>query len=110
MIAAAVSLSLEPVLAGFACALIVVGAAAALVLTNAIKRLAGLLIAGFGALAALAALGAPGGALVAGVAVLFAQTALGAAIVARLQESYGSVTATDVDAADAEDDARGPAA
>jgi hypothetical protein len=106
MIAAA-PLSLEPVLAAFACALIVIGVASGLVLTNAIKRLAGLVIAGFGALAALAAFGAPGGALVAAVAVLFAQTALGAAIVARLQESYGSVASPEIDAADVEDDARG---
>lgn len=102
-------LSFESVLAAFACALMIIGAASALMLTNAIKRLAGLVIAGFGALAALAALGAPGGALVAGVAVLFAQTAMGAAILVRLQESYGSVAATEIDAADTEDDARGRA-
>lgn len=102
-------LSIEPVLAAFACVLIIIGAGAALLLTNATKRLVGLIIAGFGALAVLAAFGAPSGALVAGVAVLFAQTALGAAIVARLQESYGSVSAPEVDAADANDDARGPA-
>ena len=31
----------------------------------------------------------------------------GAAIVARLQESYGSVASPEIDAADVEDDARG---
>ncbi len=100
-------LSIEPVLAAFACLLIVIGSGAALMLTNAAKRLAGLVIAGFGALAALAAFGAPGGALVTGVAVLFAQIALGAAIVVRLHESYGSVAAPEIDAADATDDSRG---
>lgn len=102
-------LSIEPVLAAFACVLIVIGSGAALMLSNAAKRLAGLVIAGFGALAALAALGAPGGAIVAGVVVMFAQIALGAAIVVRLQESYGGVAASDIDAADANDDTRGAA-
>ncbi|MBL8545605.1 MAG: hypothetical protein JNL81_04030 [Hyphomonadaceae bacterium] len=109
MIAAAAPLSLDPALAAFACALVVIGVASALVLTNAVKRLAGLVIAGIGALAALAVLGAPAGALTAGVAVLFAQVALGAAIVVRLQESYGSVASSEIDGADLEDDARGSA-
>lgn len=107
MISTGAPLSLEPLLAALACVLIVIGAAGALMLTNAIKRLAGLIIAGFGALAALAAFGAPGGALVAGIAVLFAQTALGAAVAVRLQESYGSVAADEIDAADRENDAQG---
>lgn len=98
---------LEPVLAASAVALLVVGATGALVLGNVIKRLVALLIAGFGALAALAALGAPNGALLAGVVVLFAQTALGAAIAVRLQEEYGTIEAPDVDAADRDDDAQG---
>jgi hypothetical protein len=101
--------SLEPLLTAGAVALVVIGATGAIVAPNIIKRSAGLLISGFGALAGLAALGAPSGAMLAGVAVLFAQTALGAAIAVRLQEGYGSVEAPEVDAADGEDDARGQA-
>ncbi len=96
--------SLEPVLAAGAVALVVIGAMAALLLSNAIKRLAGLLIAGFGAIAALAALGVSDGALIVGVAVLFAQTAIGVTLVVRLQEAYGAVDAIDIDAADANSD------
>lgn len=99
--------SLEPVLAAAAVALVMIGAAGALLLANVIKRMAALLIAGFGALAALAALGAPSGALLAGVAVMFVQTVLGAAIAVRLQESYAAVEAPEVDAADAQDEAGG---
>ena len=105
MIAAA-PISLEPALAGGAIALVVIGAGAALVLGNAIKRLAGLMIAGFGAVLALGVLGAPNGALVAGVAILFAQAVVGVAIVVRLQESYGAIEADEIDGADREHDAR----
>lgn len=96
--------SIEPILAATAVALVVIGAMAALLLGNAIKRLAGLLIAGFGAIAALAVLGASDGALLVGVAVLLAQTAIGVALVVRLQEAYGAVDAGDIDAADADSD------
>lgn len=105
----AASALLEPVLAASAVALLVVGATGALVMTNVIKRVVALLIAGFGAIAALAALGAPSGALLAGVVVLFAQTTLGAVLAVRLQEDYGSVEAQDIDAADREDDTLGQA-
>lgn len=108
MIAAA-PISLEAVLAGGAIALVVIGAAAALMIDNAIKRLAGLMIAGFGAVLALGVLGAPNGALVAGAAILFAQAVVGVAIVVRLQESYGAIEASDVDNADRETDARADA-
>ena len=100
---------IEPVLAASGVALLIVGATGALALTNVIKRIVAWLIAGFGAIAALAALGAPSGALLAGVAVLFAQTALGAVLTVRLQEDYGSVEAQDIDAADREDDTLGEA-
>lgn len=102
-------ISLESALAGGAIALVVIGAGAALLLDNAIKRLAGLMIAGFGAVLVLAVLGAPDGAMVAGVAILFAQLIVGVAIVVRLQESYGAIEAGDVDAADRESDARADA-
>jgi hypothetical protein len=98
------AVSVEPILAAGAVALVIIGAMAALLLGNAIKRLAGLLIAGFGAIAGLAALGASDGAIIVGVAVLFAQTAIGVALVVRLQEAYGGVDAGDIDAADADTD------
>jgi hypothetical protein len=101
-----VALLLERILAGGATALLIAGAAAALLSPNAIKRLAGLTIAGLGALAALAALGAPDVALIAGVAVLFAQLAIGVAIVVRLQESYGAIETPEIDAADAQSEPR----
>lgn len=106
MVIAAPPALLEPALAAGAIALVVIGALAALLLANAIKRVAGLLIAGFGATLALAALGAPDSALVASVAVIFAQTLVGVAIVVRLQESYASIEAPDADAADRDDDTR----
>jgi len=100
------ALLLERLLAGGAIALLIAGAAAATLSPNAIKRLAGLTIAGLGALAALAALGAPGVTLTAGVAVLFAQLAVGVAIIVRLQESYGVIEAPEIDAADAQSEPR----
>lgn len=106
----AATFSLELALAASAVALAMLGAAAALILPNAIKRVAGLTLAGFGAVGALAVLGAPEGAVLAGVAVTFAYTAIGAAIAVRLQESYGSLEAGEIDAADAGDDAQDRAA
>jgi hypothetical protein len=106
----AAAMSLEPALAAGAIALVVIGAGAALLLDNAVKRLAGLMIAGFGAVFALAALGAPDGAMVAGVAILFAQAVVGVAIVVRLQESYGATEAGEIDKADRESDVRADAA
>jgi hypothetical protein len=106
MVIAAAPAMLESALAAGAIALVVIGAAAALLMANAIKRVAGLTIAGFGATVALAVLGAPDSALVASVAVLFAQTLVGVAIVVRLQESYGGVEAPEIDNADRDDDVR----
>jgi hypothetical protein len=102
---AAATMPLEPLLAAAALALVVIGATAALLLTNALKRIVGLTIAGFGATAGLAALSAPDGALVASVAVLFAQAVVGVVIVVRLQESYGTIEAIEIDSADRDDDA-----
>jgi hypothetical protein len=103
------ALLLERVLAGGGIVLLVAGATAALTAPNAIKRLVGLMIAGFGALAALAALQAPQGALVAAVAALLAQAVAGVAIVVRLQEGYATIETPEIDAADAESEARDPA-
>lgn len=98
--------SLEPLLAAGAITLVVIGAMAALLLANVVKRIAALLIAGFGAIVALAALGAPDSALVSGVAVVFAQTVVGVAIAVRLQESYGAIEAPEIDSADGAGDVR----
>lgn len=99
-------LSVEFVLVGGGAALVMIGAAAALLSANAIKRVGGLLVSGFGAVAALAAMGAGSGPVIAGVAVLFVYAVVGTAIVVRLQESYGSIEAPEIDAADAESDAQ----
>ncbi|MBC7768117.1 MAG: hypothetical protein H7124_04970 [Phycisphaerales bacterium] len=96
------------VLAG-AVALMVCGAAAAWVSANALKRVAGGVIALVGAMIALAALQAPTGLLVAGAAVAFAHTALGVAIAVRVQEAYGAVEAPEIDQADRQDDSAGRA-
>jgi hypothetical protein len=96
----------ERLLIGGAMALLMIGAVAALMSSNAMKRLVGVSIATLGALAALAALGAPDGALVAGAALLLGQTVIGVAIVVRLQEGYGGVETPDIDTADASDEPR----
>jgi hypothetical protein len=106
MVTGAAPALLEPALAAAAIALVVIGAMAALLMANAIKRIAGLMLAGFGATVALAALGAPDSALVVSVAVVFVQTVVGVAIVVRLQESYGVIEAPEVDSADRAGDTR----
>lgn len=100
MIGAASNFAL-PLLAAAAIVILFIGAAAALVARNAMKRLMGVIIAGLGAIALLAALGAPNGAVMAAVAALAAQLLIGSAIVVRLQEEYGSMDVADIDAADA---------
>ena len=97
---------IERLLIGGAMALLMIGAAAALVSPNAMKRLVGMSIATLGALAGLAALGAPDGALVAGAALLLAQIVVGVAIIIRLQESYGGVETPEIDVADADSEPR----
>jgi hypothetical protein len=87
-----------------AVALLVLGAAAASLSDNGLKRLIGLVIAWLGAVAAAAALSASQQLIVAGAAILFAQLAFGVALVIRLQETYGSIEAGDIDAADADDE------
>lgn len=99
-------LSVEFVLAGGGAAVVMIGAVAALLSANAIKRVGGVLVSGFGAVAALAAMGAGSGPILVAVAVLFVYAAIGAAVVVRLQESYGSIEAPEIDAADAESDAQ----
>jgi len=87
------------VLAG-ALALVMIGAVTAWAGANAAKRLAGIVIALIGAVLALGALGAPSALLAAGVALAFVHLALGQALLVRLQEGYGGVETTEIDAAD----------
>jgi len=102
------TLLLERALLGLAAALVMAGAVAAWTSPNAIKRLASVLIASFGAMMGLAALAAPTGVLVAGVAVAFAYLAIGAALIVRLQEGYSAVETPEIDAADEADEPREP--
>ena len=90
-------------------ALSLCGVFAAWTASNAVKRVGALAIAMIGAVMAGAALGASDKLLVAAIAVAFAQLAVGAAFAVRLQESYGEVETDAIDAADARDDAAGPA-
>lgn len=80
-------------------ALLIVGAGCAWLSANAVKRVIGVVLALFGALLTLGALGA-GDAGVAGLAAGFAYLALGAALVVRLQEDYGGVEIPAHDSAD----------
>lgn len=84
-----------------AAVLAIMGAVAALGSANALKRVAGIIVAQIGALIALASLGAPTLLLGAGALVCFAQVALGAALIVRLQEGYGETEMRGVDVADA---------
>lgn len=90
---------IERLLAAGAIILFLAGVASALVLGNAIKRLIGLTLAGFGVVVVVA-LWAPH-AVAASIAVLFAHLAIGAALVVRLQEAYGTIEVREIDAADA---------
>ena len=91
---------LERALLAAAIVLLMAGAATVLMAANAAKRLGGFVIASFGALIALAALGSPGGLLVAVAAAAFAQLAVGVALLVRLQEAYGAIETPEIDAAD----------
>jgi hypothetical protein len=90
-----------------ACAvvLLMIGAVTAWAGANAAKRLAGVVVALIGAVLGLGALGAPPALLIAGGALGFAHLALGLALLVRLQESYGGVESTEIDAADRAADA-----
>lgn len=92
-----------------AIAMLMCGVFASWVSSNAIKRMAAIVIAAMGALIAAAALGAPAALLVAGAIATFAQLAVAVSVSVRLQETYGAVEASETDAADARDEASGPA-
>jgi len=80
-------------------AMLTVGAVTAWTSTNLVKRLAGAIIAETAALVSATLLGA-GQAAMAGVAVILATTLIGAALIVRLQESYGVAEAPEIDRAD----------
>ncbi|MES1202874.1 MAG: hypothetical protein ABUS57_15665 [Pseudomonadota bacterium] len=90
-------------------ALLVLGAATAWTAGHAVKRVLGVLVAQAGAFAALASLGAFD-ALMGGVAVCVTLLMIAAATLVRAHEAYGTLEVADIDAADAEADARTPEA
>jgi hypothetical protein len=89
-----------------AVALVAGGAVAAYGAGNALKKTAAVITALAGALLALALLGAPSAALLAVAAIALAYCIVGVAVTVRLQEMYGSVEASDLDAADEQDEPR----
>ncbi len=91
----------DGILLAGAVALLMAGAVTAWTSANVTKRIAALALAQIGALAGLSALGAPSAASVAGIVAAFAQLTLGVALIVRLQETYNSVEAPELDAADA---------
>ena len=80
--------------------LLCLGAAASLSASNVSKRLVALFIAMIGAVLSAATLGVGGGALLAGISIAAAYAALGFALLVRLQETYQSVEADELDAGD----------
>jgi hypothetical protein len=100
--------TLERMTLAVATVFLVLGALVAWLAANGVKKLAGVLIASFGALAALAALAAPREALAAGAVVLVAEAILGAVLLVRLQEAYGGVETPAIDAADDADEPAEP--
>lgn len=80
--------------------LLCVGAAACLSASNLSKRVVALFIAMVGAVLSAAALHVGGGTLLAGIAIAAAYAALGFALLVRLQETYQSVEADELDASD----------
>ena len=83
-------------------ALLLMGAIAAWTAPNAMKRVAGVIVALIGASIAMAALQAPPSWLVAGAAIALAYCVVGTTVVVRLQEAYGAAEASALNAADDE--------
>ena len=90
--------------------LLCVGAAASLGASNVSKRLVGLFIAMSGAVLGAAALHVADGTLLAGIAIAAAYAAVGFALLVRLQETYQSVEADELDAGDLADEPLEPRA
>jgi hypothetical protein len=91
-------------------ALLLMGAVVAWTAPNAMKRVAGVIIALIGATIAMAALQAPPSWLIAGAAVALGYCVVGATVVVRLQEAYGAAEAGVIDAADDEGEPPEPGA
>ncbi len=91
---------IEAALLALAVALVMIGAVTAWTGANNAKRLAGLLVALIGAALTLGAIGAPPAFLVGAMVIAFATFAVGLAVLVRLQEAYGGVESTEIDAAD----------
>ncbi|MDX2274677.1 MAG: hypothetical protein NW206_04430 [Hyphomonadaceae bacterium] len=90
-------------------AMLMLGAVMALTSGNAVKRVAGVLVAQIGAvLAAGVLLG--GDILIVGVALMVATFAIAAALIVRAQERYHSVEMRDLDKADIESEPPEPSA
>lgn len=83
-------------------ALLMIGAVAAWTAPNAMKRVAGVIVALVGAIVAMAALHAPPTWLISGAALTLAYCVVGVAVVVRLQEAYGGAEAKAIDAEDDE--------
>jgi hypothetical protein len=91
-----------------AIALVAGGAVTAFVSANAVKKISATLTCLVGAGLTLALLGAPSSAVIAVVAIALGYAAIGVAITVRLQEAYGGIEASDLDAADEHDEPREP--
>jgi hypothetical protein len=88
--------------------LLMIGALAAWTAPNAMKRVAGVVIALIAAIVAMAALQAPSSWLIGGVAVALAYCVIGTAVVVRLQEAYGGAEAREFDASDDDSESAEP--
>ncbi|MBI3440127.1 MAG: hypothetical protein HY054_16000 [Proteobacteria bacterium] len=93
-------------IAGLAVALLLLSIAAASALTaqNLGRRVIGLFVVLVGAILAAAALRADGGMIIMGAVVATSYAAIGVALLVRSQETYQSVEADDLDAADLRDE------
>ncbi len=93
---------------GLAVALFAGAAAGAFAAGNALKKLAAIFISLVAAALTLALLGASSAAPIAVMAIAFAYCLVGVALVVRLQEAYGSIEQSDLDAADERDEPAEP--
>jgi hypothetical protein len=91
-----------------AIALVAGGAVASFASNNALKKVAAVLTALVGAALAAALLGAPNSLLIAVAAIGFSYCVVGIAVVVRLQEAYGAIEASELDAVDEQDEPREP--
>jgi hypothetical protein len=87
-----------------AVAVLLAGVTTALSAASVTKRLIGILLALLAALLAAAAVGAPTALVIGAAALMLTYGAIGAAVLVRVQETYGSSETHEIDAADAEVD------